>query len=432
MSGAVLSRPRDPLDAALDRLDPPSWGVADRAELEPHQIPPIELLTGESDFWLMEGGRGSGKTEGCARYFAKYMHENPGHRGRIIAPTFGDAVESCIEGPSGLQAMDPDVSWLPSAPGGAKVKWANGSEALVLGTPFPKDVDRLRAGGNRHLDWWEEAAANPQLAKARAQAEFGLRLGRHPHSIGSSTPRTTKAYKELRLADGVTLTHGTMFDNPHNPSEWVEKMMARYAGTRLEKQELQGLLIEDVEGALWDRARIEASRVEKAPELSVVVVAVDPAATSGPDADDTGIIVIGLGVDGEGYILADQTCHLDPDGWATRAIRAFHNWEGDRVVPEVNNGGEMVETILRDRDPLIPVKPVTASRGKTTRAEPVAGLWGDGKKRKPRVHLVGGFPELEDQLCTWVPGDPSPDRLDAMVWGLTDVMLQKQGSWRPL
>lgn len=395
---------------------------------------------GNWSLWLLEAGRGAGKTEACARYFAHYMHGHPGARGRIIAPTFGDAVEACVLGTSGIRSIDPDVTWHPSNPGGAKVAWPNGAEALVMGTNFPRDVDRLRAGGNRHIDWWEEMAANAQLHNSNNvlhsawdQAQFGLRLGDHPHSIASTTPRSTSAYKYIRNLPGVALTHATLFDNPHNPSEWVEQMQVRYAGTRLGRQELQGELIEDVEGALWTRLMLESCRVDSHPDFSVCVVAVDPAATAKINSDDTGIIVAGLGTDGETYIVADRTCHLAPEGWGQRVVRAYRTYNADRVVGETNNGGEMVEYVVRSIDATVPFKSVHASRNKQTRAEPVSALFGAPPKRPAKVHLVGGFPELEDQLCTWVPGDEdSPDRLDAMVWGVTELMLGQQSSWRPL
>ena len=412
----MLLSPPDPFAAAADILDPPRWEPKDRPALLEHQIPPPHPFK----LWLMEGGRGSGKTEGCARYFARWMREHPGHRGRIIAPTLGDAVEACVTGPSGLLAIDPEIRWLPSAPGGAKVVWPNGSEAVVIGTPFPKDVDRLRAAGNRHLDWWEEMAANSQLKKAWDQAEFGLRLGAFPHSIASTTPRTTKDYRSVR-GEATVITHATIDDNPHLSDDWKAGIISKYEGTRLGRQELRGELIEDVEGALWKRAMIEEHRVDRAPDdMAVMVVGVDPAASSGPDADDTGIIVAGKGLDGHGYVFADWTCHLDPDGWARRAVNAYREYIADRITPEKNNGGEMVEHTIRTVDPLVPVTPVWASRGKQTRAQPVSALYEQGK-----VHHVGGFPKLEDELCTWVPGDDSPDRLDALVWAFSDVMLGK-------
>lgn len=253
----ILDEVPNPIVLMLDILDPPAWEPKDRPKLEPHQIPPGQPW----NLWVLEGGRGCGKTEACARYYASYMRANPGHRGRIIAPTFGDAVEACIQGPSGLLAMDPEIKWLPSAPGGAKVQWPNRSEALVLGTPFPRDVDRLRAGGNRHIDWWEEMAANTQLKGAWDQAAFGLRLGTHPHSIASTTPRTTPDYQAVRKLPGVLFTRARLFDNPHLPKEWVDRMRKKYEGTRLGRQELLGEMIEDVEGALWQRGMFEG-RVE--------------------------------------------------------------------------------------------------------------------------------------------------------------------------
>lgn len=426
----------DPFALAADLVNPPQWEAGERPNLEPHQMPP----EGNWYLWLLEAGRSSGKTEACARYFAKYMNEHPNSRGRIIAPTYGDAVESCILGPSGLKAQDHNINWHPNAPGGSKVTWSNGSEALVLGTPFPKDVDRLRAGGNRHLDWWEELAANSQLHdpnntvySAWDQAQLGLRLGNHPHSIASTTPRATPAYKYVRSLPGVAFKHATLFDNPHNPPEFVAIMRQRYEATRLGRQELYGELIDEVEGALWSHQALEASRVTEHPDLAAVVVSIDPAATSKISSDDTGIIVAGLGSDGEGYILADRTCHLTPEGWGQRAIRAYNQFQADRIIAEVNNGGEMVEHVIKSIDKNIPFKSVHASRGKLTRAEPVAALWGAPPKRQPRVHLVGGFPQLEDQCVSWVPGESnSPDRLDAMVWAITDLMLGNLGTWRPL
>lgn len=407
------------LSALLSQADPPAWEVSGRHALYAHQVPPA----GDWQLWLLEGGRGAGKTEACSRYFAKYMHEHPGHRGRIIAPTFGDAVESCIVGPSGLKSIDPDVTWLPSAPGGAKVIWPNGSEALVLGTPFPKDIDRLRAGGNRHIDWWEEVAANAQLKTAWEQAEFGLRLGEHPHSIGSTTPRNTLAYRGLRDMPGVVRSHGTIDDNQSLPDKFREHIKSRYAGTRIGRQELDGLLLDDIEGALWSHQMLEDCRTTDVPGLVTVVVSIDPAASSGPEADDTGIIVAGLGTDGHGYILDDLTCHLSPEGWGRAAVSGYTQWNADRIVAEVNNGGEMVRHVISTVDSRVKFKAVHASRGKEIRAQPVAALYEQG-----RVHHVGMFAEMEDQLTTWAPGDAdSPDRLDAVVWAVTDLMLGYSG-----
>lgn len=425
------------LAAAADIIDPPEWAAEGRPELRPHQFPPPKL--GRPDgpsLWLLEAGRGAGKTEACARYYTRYMRQHPGSRGRIIAPTFGDAVEACVRGPSGVKSIDPEVNWIPGADGGSKLVWPGGSEAVVLGTPFPKDVERLRALGNRHIDWWEEMAANVNLGEAWDQAAMGLRLGDHPHAIGSTTPRSTKEYRAIRDMAETFLTKATMFDNPHNPDSFIKVMKKKYEGTRLGRQELYGELLEDVVGALWTRVMIEYNRFKgdrnELPDMAIIVVAVDPAATSSDKADDTGIIVCGLGVDGWGYVLEDATCHLPPDGWGMRAVDRYNKWEADYIVGEVNNGGEMVEHVIATVDSDVPFKSVHASRGKATRAQPVATLYGsydeEGTElRKGYIKHVGGeLAELEDQLVTWVPGDEdSPDRLDALVWGMTELFLEE-------
>jgi phage terminase large subunit-like protein len=406
-----------PFAVAADIFDPPPWEPKERPPLEAHQVAP----DGRWSMWLLEGGRGCGKTEACSRYFSQYMRQHPGFRGRIIAPTFGDAVEACIEGPSGLLAMDPEIKWRPSAPGGAKVIWPNGSEALVLGTWTKKDVDRLRAGGNRHIDWWEEPAANPQLKRAWDQAAMGLRLGPHPISIAATTPRGTADYRFFRSVSGVARVHATMEQNPHNSPEWVAAMRDRYEGTRIGRQEISGELLEDAEGALWKREWIEANRVEVAAELKRVVTAIDPAVTSGEESDDTGIVTGGKGVDNFGYVLADRTCHVSPDAWAREAIRANEDFDGDKIIGEANNGGDLIETVLRTVDKSVSYKKVHASRGKRTRAEPISALY-----EQDKVRHVGFFPKLEDEMCQWVPDeDPkSPNRVDALVWAFTELMLK--------
>lgn len=426
----VIARPADPFALAADIIDPPPWKAEGRPDLEPYQQAPEKLMRRESNFWLLEAGRGAGKTEACARYVAERAHRVPGMRGRIIAPTMGDAVEACVEGPSGLRSVDPECSFHPNAPGGAKVTWPNGSVMLVIGTPQPRDVDRLRAGGNRELDWWEEAAANKQLKDAWDQAAFGLREG-FPHRVMSTTPRNTTDYRSIRAEPGICFTRASLFDNPHLPKEFVEKMRKKYEGTRLGRQELRGELLDDVQGALWNRFMLDAARVPNdklyIPEMVRIVVAIDPAATSTEEADDTGIIVVGHGRDGWGYILDDCTCHLGPDGWGVKAVRAYRKWKADYIVGEVNNGGEMVQHVIATQDPNILFRPVRASRGKQTRAQPVAALYGDGKKRISRIKHIGAFPELEDQMCSWVPGEEdSPDRMDALVWGITEMFLDER------
>jgi phage terminase large subunit-like protein len=420
----------DPFSIAADIFDPPEWEPEDRPPPLAHQIPPDNIGTDDNKLWLLEAGRGSGKTEACSRYFCKFMRKYPNARARIIAPTLGDAVEACIEGPSGILAMDPEARWIPSAPGGSKIKWPNGSEALVIGTNAPKDVERLRAGGNRHLDWWEEMAANPYLKDAWDQAAFGLRLGEFPHAIASSTPRNTKAYRAIRNMDETILTKASMFDNiEHLPESFITMMRKKYEGTRLGRQELYGELLEDIDGAFWKAAMIaDALYGGELPDMVDLVIAVDPAVSSNSEADDTGIIAAGLGTDRYGYVLGDHTCHEDPESWARIAVEAYHHYRADRIVAEVNNGGDMVEAVIRAVDPTVPFKKVHASRGKATRAEPVATLYGNGTDFFPtQIRHVPNLTELEDQLTTWVPGESnSPDRLDALVWALTDIFFSEQ------
>lgn len=376
--------------------------------------------------WVLFGGRGAGKTEGGARHFNRRMRERK-RRGRIIGPTLGDVIEACVEGPSGILAMDPEVRFLPSAPGGAKLLWPNGSEAVLLGTPTPRDVDRLRAAGNRDTDWWEEMAANPQLERAWEQADFGLRSAEDYESIATTTPRATKALRDLLKKPDTVRTVGTIFDNPGIPEEKKASLLERYKGTRLGRQELYGELLTDTPGALWTLDKLDEHRCMErgsAPDMVRIVVGVDPAATANDDSSETGVIVVGKGVDGHAYVLADRSCRLKPEGWGRRAVQALDDFEGDRIVAEVNNGGDMVEEVIRTVRSSVSYKSVRASRGKAIRAEPVSSLYEQG-----RVHHVGAFPELEDQMTTWTPeSGESPDRLDALVWAITELNLSSPGA----
>jgi predicted phage terminase large subunit-like protein len=364
------------------------------------------------------GGRGAGKTEGGADHFDTFMVEHPGSRGRIIGPTLGDVFEACIDGPSGLRSVNPAVKVLPSAPGGSKVVWPNSSEAVLLGTHSPADVERLRATGNRDIDWWEEAAANRNLAAAWDQAAFGLRTGPWPHSILTTTPRNVRKLRELLAAKGTVVTRGTINDNPYLNENVKAALVEQYRGTRIGRQELEGELLTDVPGALWTWAMIEqAHTTGPVPDMVRVVVAIDPAVTSHAESDETGIIVCGKGVDGRGYVLADYSCRLSPDGWARRAVKAFDDHGADRIVAETNNGGDLVETVIRTVRQMVPYTKITASRGKAIRAEPVAALF-----EQERITILDGMGELEAQLTEWSPEEgESPDRLDAMVWAFHEL-----------
>jgi phage terminase large subunit-like protein len=260
---------------------------------------------------------------------------------------------------------------------------------------------------------------------AWTQANFGLRLGSLPQAVITTTPRPTKLIREIMADPGTLVTHGSTYDNRDNlaPS-FFSAVIRRYEGTRLGRQELSGEVLDDNPGALFKRTDIEAARMAVAPELSRVVVAIDPAATSTEGSDDTGIVLAGIAkLDGvvHGYILADLTCHATPEGWARVAVKAYKEAKADRIIAEVNNGGEMVESVIRAVDSNVPVRKVTATRGKAIRAEPVAALYEQG-----RIHHIGDLGKLEDQMVGWDPADKtakSPDRLDAMVWAITELML---------
>ena len=250
---------------------------------------------------------------------------------------------------------------------------------------------------------------------------MGLRLGSRPQVVCATTPKNVPLLKTIRTSPGIVLTRGKTLDNAANlaPS-FLTGLMARYEGTRLGRQELEGEDLDDNPDALWQREAIDRTRVREAPALVRVVVAIDPAATSGADSDETGIVVAGLGADGRGYVLADRSGRFKPDAWARRAVEAYHEWKADRIIAEGNQGGEMVGAVLGTVEQGLPIRIVHATRGKVTRAEPVAALYEQG-----RVSHVGSLAQLEDQLCTWTAGGPSPDRLDALVWALTELMLGK-------
>lgn len=386
----------------------------------PHQKPP----PGDWDLWLLLAGRGAGKTDAAAYYTDQHVKGPPclpgipgGHRLAIIAPTLGDATEACVNGPSGIKKHNPSVR-LVNTIGGTFVRWPSGAEAKLFGAFTPEDVERLRAGGNRCFAWCEEFAAWRFMEACWDHLQFGLRIGAHPRAVASTTPKPKKLLKQLAADARTAVTRAKTSDNPKLPEVVRRRLEERYGGSRLGRQELDAEILEDVPGALWTWAML--SNRAKAPDLTRVVVAIDPAVTSGEEADETGIVAAGLGVDGRGYVLADRSCRLSPDGWAKRAVAAFDDLEADLIVAEVNNGGDLVEHTIRTVRRSIPYRKVHASRGKAIRAQPVAALYEQGK-----VSHVEPFPDLEEQLTTWTPeSGASPDRLDALVWALTELMVK--------
>ncbi|QQZ56868.1 DNA-packaging protein [Streptomyces microflavus] len=409
----------------------------DRWTPYPWQVPPDAIET--HGMWLQLGGRGTGKTDGCARYMVQHVNGPAcddrvpgGHRMAIIAPTQGDAVESAVNGPSGLKAHDPRVV-LRTTTGGTHVRWPSGAEAKLFGAHSPDDVERLRSGGNRCLVWLEEAAAMRRLGPALTHSAMGLRVGPNPHYIASTTPKPRKEIRDLLARADVITTKGRTRDAIHLPEMMRTKLVAQYAGTRLERQELDGELIDDIEGALWSWRGLDVTRVGAAPPMTRIVVAIDPAAKGGGESDEMGIVVAGLGqayipdrngfARRHGYVLDDLSGRMSPEECMRKAAQAYHAWKADRVIAEVNNGGDWIGTTLRQIDPSVNYSTVTATRGKQTRAEPVAAVFD-----QLAAHVVNSLPTLEEQLTTWVPGDDSPDRLDAMVWALTELMLAPAGN----
>jgi phage terminase large subunit-like protein len=338
----------------------------------------------------------------------------PGSRGAVVAATAADARDVLAEGESGFMHTSTDVSYEPSK---RRLSWGNGSRATLFSADEP---NRLR-GPQFHWAICDELAAWRFLEDAWSNLMLGLRLGDNPRCVVATTPRPIKQIKAMLTDPTVTVTRGSTYDNRANLApQFFAQIVARYEGTRLGRQEIDAQILDDVPGALWQRAMLDEHRVASAPELTRIVVAIDPAVTNTGDSNEHGVIVAGKGTDEHGYVLDDLSLRASPDGWARAAIKAYHDWQADRIVIEDNQGGDMCVHTLRTVERTIPITRVHASRGKQTRAEPIAALYEQG-----RVHHVGALPDLEDQLVSWTPGDASPDRLDACVWALTDLMLKR-------
>jgi phage terminase large subunit-like protein len=373
--------------------------------------------------WLLLAGRGFGKTRTGAETVRKTLAEQGASRVALVGPTAADVRDVMVEGESGILATAaPDYRpvWEPS---NRKLTWPDGRLAMCYSADEP---DRLR-GPQHDFAWCDELAAW-RYPEAWDMLLLGLRLGQRPRVVVTTTPRPKALIRDLVAARTTVVTRGSTFDNAKNLAEpFLSVITARYEGTRLGRQELYAELLEQADGALWTRAMVEAARIAPAdkPYQTRVVIAIDPAVTAGEQSDETGIIAAGIGDDGLVYVTDDWSGRFSPDEWARRAIRLFKERDADRIVGEVNNGGDLIATTLRTVDPNIAFKAVTASRGKRTRAEPVSALY-----EQRRVRHVGGFPLLEDQMCNWVPGGPerSPDRLDALVWAITELKLETQST----
>ncbi|OQW41584.1 MAG: ATP-binding protein [Proteobacteria bacterium SG_bin5] len=369
--------------------------------------------------WLVMAGRGFGKTRIGAEWVRALAESKPGQRLALVAATQRDARRVMVEGESGLLAIAPPdrrPAWEPSL---GRLAWPNGTQAFVYSAA---EAESLR-GGQHHAAWADEIAKWEQ-EEAWDNLMLSLRLGRTPRIVATTTPRPVPLIRRLVGAADVAITHGRTRDNrAHLSADFLRQVTQDYAGTRLGRQELDGELIEEVAGALWTRALIEACRAPAPAAFSRIVVGVDPPAGVGGDA--CGIVAVGLAADGHGYVIEDASiAGAQPDGWA-RAVAACAQRHGaDRVVAEANNGGAMVRGILHAADARLPLALVHASQGKAARAEPIAILYEAG-----RVHHAGAFAALEDELCGLMAGGGyagpgrSPDRADALVWALTELML---------
>lgn len=393
----------------FDRL---TWRKSARAK----QLPP----EGDWFTWLIRSGRGFGKTWTGANWTIERAMLYPQHPIAIIGQTKADVRDTMVElGESSILKQSPDWFRPEYEPSKRRLVWPNGCIGIIYSGDEP---DQLR-GPQHGAAWVDELAKYKYPQETWDMLEFGLRLGDKPQILVTTTPRPIPIIKKL-LKDKSTIdVRGSTYENAdHLPAKYLERLKAKYEGTTLGRQELFGEVMEDMPGALWQRARIEDNRKVVIPDLTRVVVAIDPAMTANEDSDETGIIVAGVGKDKHGYILDDRSLRGSPHAWASEAVAAYSKYKADRVVAESNNGGDMVEYTVTTVDSHASFKKVYASRGKSTRAEPVAALYEQNK-----VHHVGSFAELEDQMCSWLPGDDSPDRMDALVWALTELMLDGPG-----
>lgn len=365
----------------------------------------------------MLAGRGWGKTRTGAEWVRDRVQG--GHAGRVhlVGPTAADVRDVMVEGPSGiLRTAAPDARPIYE-PSKRRLTWPNGATATTFSADEP---DRLR-GPQCDLAWADELAAW-RYEETWTQLRLGLRLGKDPRSMVTTTPRPTPIVRALIKEKSTTVTRGSTYDNRDNLApDFMTDIVARFEGTRLGRQEIYAEVLDDTPGALWTHAQIDAHRVTVAPPLRRIVVAVDPSVTNSEGSAETGIVAAGADDRGHAYVLTDASVRASPDAWARAAVGVYHELRADRLVAEVNNGGDLVENLIRTIDGQVAYRAVHASRGKLTRAEPVAALYEQG-----RVHHVGGFATLEDQLCEYAGFGISPDRLDALCWAVTDLLVEAQ------
>jgi phage terminase large subunit-like protein len=394
------------------------------------QLPP----TGDWWAWFMMSGRGFGKTRSGAEWVKRRMMSESGHRVACIVPAFPDGRDTCVEGESGLIGGSNDTGLFP--PGMVKL-WnrsigelhlTNGSMLKIFGTDARKDAEKLR-GYQCHSAWFEELGTQQFGDVAWDMLTFALRLGDDPRVVITGTPRPTPLIRKLVKDDDVIVTTGSTYDNADNLApKMLERVKSQYEGTNLGEQELHGVLLDGAQGALWNYKMFDP-RFYEAPDLVRTVVAVDPAGSANKTSDLTGIIVIGIDEARVLWVLADKSGRYSPEQWREIVLKTVDDYEAESVVGEMNYGGDLVAANLRTGENPPRFRAVTASKGKLIRATPVLGLY-----EQKRVRHVGVLADLEQEMCEWVPpgqydneGNPiepskkSPDHLDALVWGATEL-----------
>ena len=395
-----------------------------RAKARPSQLPP------EGDWWgtwLAISGRGWGKTLAGSNWVNELAVASV-CRIALIAPTAGDCRDILIEGATGVLASAPSWCQPTYEPSKRVVRWPNGSQAHAFSGEEP---DRLR-GMQFHWGWWDEACSTQNTEEVWNMYSMGARLGTRPRTLITTTPRPSRFLNSLLAREGkdVVVVRGSTYENENNLAPgFIDAIKRRYEGTRIGRQEILGEVLNDTPGALWQLAWIDNNRAKVEPlfGLERVVVAIDPAVSTNEGSDQTGIIAAGIDGNGHAFVLEDASGRHAPHEWAARAIELYRKHSADRIVAEKNNGGDMVEATIRSIDPTVSFKAVTASRGKVVRAEPVSALYEQG-----RVHHVGTFSQLEEQMCAFTSdfsrstAGYSPDRVDALTWAITELLLVKQ------
>ena len=397
-----------------------------RGRARPSQLPP----PGDWNGWVIMAGRGWGKNFTGAGWVNELVESRTAGRIGLVAATAADARDVMVEGESGLLRMAPPWNCPVYEPSKRRLTWPSGAIATTFSS---EEADRLR-GPEHDAAWADELAAWNEPQSTWDMLQFGMRLGKRPRWLVTTTPRPIKLLKDLLARQGsdVVVTRGNTFENEANLAPtFLAAVRSRYEGTRLGRQELNAELLSDMPGALWQLDWIDRNRITKVPEdLRRIVVAIDPAVSNNEGSDETGIVVAGISADKHVYVLEDLSGRYAPHEWAAKAIEAYRRHKADRIIAEINNGGAMVEATIRTVNSRVSFKSVHASRGKVVRAEPIAALYEQSK-----VHHVGNYPTLEDQQCAFTSdfdrnrAGYSPDRVDALVWALTELSAGQSGEW---